>query len=162
MQQSISHDQVIAAWPDAMQRTVHLTFTPVRRFTMFKRTEYAQAILRILGEVAHKHSITLHEATCMHEHIHLLVSFDRSRHLETDIVKKLKGASAHAFLKRFKGHVPHLWGKKKHHTDITSEEQFEELIRYIQENPNKDDISPEGRILSDLRMDYLKSSHNHE
>lgn len=68
---------------------------------MFKRTEYASDILRILGEVAHKHSITIHEASCMYEHIHLLVSFDRSRHLEMDIVKKLKGAGARNFLMRF-------------------------------------------------------------
>ena len=98
----------------------------------------------------------------MHEHIHLLVSFDRSRHLETDIVKKLKGASARTFLKRFQGHVPHLWGKKKHFEEVTSEEQFEEVIRYIQENPRKDGISSKGRILSDLRMDCLQNSSLHE
>ena len=129
---------------------------------MFKRTEYAKDILRILGEVAHKHSIIIHEAACMYEHIHLLVSFDRSRHLETDIVKKLKGASARAFLMRFQGHAPHLWGKKKHYTDVTSEAQFEETIRYIQENPKKDGISPEGRILSDLRMNYVQCPHDDE
>ena len=157
--QSISCDRVIAPWPDVTQRTVHLTFTPVYRFAMFKRTEYARDILHILGTVAHRHSITLHEGACMHEHIHLLVSFDRSRHLETDIVKKLKGASAREFLKKFQSHVPHLWGKKKHFEDVTSEEQFETVIRYIQENPEKDGISSEGRILSQLRIDYLKNSH---
>lgn len=129
---------------------------------MFKRVEYASDILRILGEAAHSHSITIHEAACMYEHIHLLVSFDRSRHLEMDIVKKLKGVSARKFLMRFNGHVPHLWGKKKHYTDVTSKEQFEEVIRYIQENPGKDGISPKGRILSELRMEYLKCQHDGE
>ena len=162
MQQSISRDQVIVSWPGSSQRIVHLTFIPVRRFTMFRRTEYARDILHILGEVAQKHTITLHEAACMHEHIHLLVSFDRSRHLETDIVKKLKGASARVFLKRFQGHVPHLWGKKKHFEEVTSEEQFREAIRYIQGNPRKDGISSEGRILSDMRMDYLQNLLLHE
>ena len=78
------------------------------------------------------------------------------------MVKKLKGASSFAFLKRFKGHVPHLWGKKKHFEEVTSEEQFEQVIRYIQQNPQKDGIPPEGRILSQLRLQYLETSGNHE
>ena len=44
----------------------------------------------------------------MPEHIHLLVSFDRNRDLAADVVKKLKGASAHEYLKDFEDDI-HLW-----------------------------------------------------
>ena len=76
MQQSLTRDQIIPLWPDATKRVVHLTSITARRFTMFTRAQDAQDFLRILGEIAHRHSVTLHEAACMYDHVHALVSFD--------------------------------------------------------------------------------------
>ncbi|MDB4979211.1 MAG: leucyl-tRNA synthetase, partial [Candidatus Peribacteria bacterium] len=75
-------------------RCVHLVLTPKNRSEFFEDETEARSILRILDSVARRHDIVIHEAAAMNGHVHLLISFDRSRDLGTDIVKKLKGASA--------------------------------------------------------------------
>ena len=141
-------------------RTVHLVFTPKYRGNAFESREAATAILQILGEIAKRHKIVLYEASAMPDHVHILVSFDCHRSLEMDIVKKLKGASAREFLKRFKDYSGSLWGVDKHYEDIKNSEQFDVTLRYIQRNPEQGRVDPDGRILSELRKEYLRQSTN--
>ncbi|MBI1812790.1 leucine--tRNA ligase [Candidatus Peregrinibacteria bacterium] len=131
-------------------RTVHLVFTPHSRRPAFQESSEAARILRILDVVAERHDIALHDACAMPDHLHLLVSFDAARHLERDIVKKLKGASAREFLMAFHGDPPHLWGEGMHFEEVSSLEQFQVTIRYIQQNPEEASLPDAGRILSKL------------
>jgi leucyl-tRNA synthetase len=131
-------------------RTVHLIFSPYARGSVFSEKPYAEMILRILEDIARRHDIVLHEAAAMPDHIHLLVSFAEGRHLEKDIVKKLKGASSREFLKKNAFEDGHLWAEKKHFVDVVDKNQFETVIAYIQNNPKKDAIDPMNRILSSL------------
>ncbi|MBI3618440.1 leucine--tRNA ligase [Candidatus Peregrinibacteria bacterium] len=131
-------------------RTVHLVFTPHSRGPAFQESSEAARILRILDVVAERHDIALHEACAMPDHLHLLVSFETGRHLERDIVKKLKGASACEFLKAFHADVAHLWGEGMHFEEVSSLDQLQTTMRYIQENPATASISDAGRILSVL------------
>ncbi len=133
-------------------RTVHLVFTPKNRFAAFEKVHAAETIVRILFDTAKKHDIVLHEVAAMPDHVHLLVSFDAKRHLENDIVKKLKGASARWFLSTMKTDDGHLWGEKKHFEDVLSQEQFDAALRYIQKNPAADGLDDDGRILSQLPL----------
>ncbi len=103
---------------EAGMRTVHLIFSPQHRNRLFEELSEATELLRILKSVAEGHGIALHEIAVMPEHVHLLVSFDAKRHLEKDIVKKLKGSSAREFLRRRRtpGFVPsgqHLGGTQR-------------------------------------------------
>ncbi|MFH1670318.1 MAG: class I tRNA ligase family protein, partial [Patescibacteria group bacterium] len=133
-------------------RTVHLVFTPYNRMHAFDEYIYAESILRILDDVAQRHDIVVHEASAMPEHVHLLVSFAQDRHLERDIVKKLKGSSAREFLQDDEWDSNHLWGEGKHFEDVDSEQQFTKVLKYIQENPSKAHIDPKARILSKLNL----------
>lgn len=135
-------------------RTVHLVFTPYSRESIFMDSTMAKAILQILDVVALRHDITIHEAVAMPDHVHLLVSFDAKRHLEQDIVKKLKGASAREFLKKHLYYESHLWGQKMHFEEVDSAEQFEKVILYIRENPVKQGITNENRLLSLLPISF--------
>lgn len=143
--------------PSEKTRTIHLVFTPKHRDITFMKTEDAESILQILGAVSKRHDITLHEAAAMPDHVHLLVSFDRKRVLETDVVKKLKGASAREFLKRFKGAYATLWGEKKHFEEISDLKQFQATVQYIQANPENGKIDPEGRVISHVRAKFLQA-----
>ena len=135
-------------------RTVHLVFTPHGRGLPFEDKTMAEGILRILEEVALRHNIILHEAAAMPDHVHILASFEESRHLEMDIVKKLKGASAREFLQRFDFEDAHLWGQKKHYEDVNTVEQFEKIFEYIRNNPMKSGISSACRLLSELPISF--------
>ena len=132
-------------------RTVHLTFTPHGRMDAFDTVANAQEILRILEETASRHSLVLHEVAAMPDHVHLLVSFAEGRHLERDIVKKLKGASAREFLKNADDiDGGHLWGQKFHFEEVLSQEQFKSVLQYVQKNPEKAGINSSDRLLSKL------------
>ncbi len=133
------------------QRTVHLTFSPYKRSSSFEEEKNASKILRIIYDVAQRHKIIIHEAAAMPEHIHLLVSFDRNRDLAADVVKKLKGASAHEYLKDFEDDI-HLWGEGCHHENIDSVEQFQNTLQYIQNNPSEAGLDSADRILSKLPL----------
>ncbi len=136
--------------PPVNRRVIHLTFVTHNRHEAFADEQSASDILSILRDVAARHDIVLHEASAMYGHGHLLVEFERSRHLENDIVHTLKGASAREYLKRMEGEQAHLWASGKHYEDIASASQYENTLRYIRDNPAKSDISSNGRILSDL------------
>ena len=135
---------------DANHRCVHLVFEPKYRRASFEEAKDAEMILRILRDVAKRHDIVVHEAAAMMDHIHLLISFHRDRDLEKDIVKKIKGASAREYLKKYKGEESHLWGEGNHHENVDSEEQFQNVIQYIRNNPKEAGLDSEGRILSHL------------
>jgi len=96
----------------------------------------------------------LHEGCAMPDHVHLIISFARGRDSNTDIVKKLKGASARHYLKERKTHDGHLWARDKHHEEITSKDQFINTLKYIRSNPVRGNISPDGRILSKVIADF--------
>ena len=140
--------------PAVNVRTVHLTFLPYERHPEFKASSRAKLMLLILRYVATEHGIVLHEAAAMEEHVHLLASFAVGRHLENDIVKNLKGASARYYLASIKNKSGKLWGRKKHYEDITSENHFQQVLRDIRENPKKSGLSPKERILSSLTADF--------
>ncbi|MDB4979233.1 MAG: leucyl-tRNA synthetase, partial [Candidatus Peribacteria bacterium] len=56
------------------------------------------------------------------------------------------------YLKKFDGELQHLWGEGVHHENVDSDKQFHTTLEYIQQNPEKSDISSEGRILSQLPL----------
>jgi len=60
---------------------VRLTIEPYRRSPAFEKAAIAASLLRSIGQVAKRHTILLHEACAMPDHVHLLISFDASRHL---------------------------------------------------------------------------------
>ncbi|MBI2636443.1 leucine--tRNA ligase [Candidatus Peregrinibacteria bacterium] len=131
-------------------RIVHLVFTPHNREAAFDSSKDAMSILRILDVVASRHDIVIHEAAAMPDHVHLLVSFHRDRDLNQDIVKKLKGASAREFLKNTGGGS--LWGEGVHHENVDTQQNFDAVIHYIRNNPPKDSIPVDGRVLSSLPL----------
>ena len=138
------------------RRIVHFTFTPKHRDAAFTMPALASRILRILDETAMRHNITIHEACAMPDHLHLLVSFDRIRDLNTDIIKKLKGASARKFLMTTENtngsKSAGLWGEGAHHENIDSVDQFYTILHYIRKNPERAGIDPHDRLLSDLPL----------
>jgi len=133
------------------QRSVHLIIEPHKRESVLQQSSTAAFLLRTMGHIAKRHDIILHEACAMPDHVHLLVSFEKSRHLENDIVRKLKGGSAHDYNKQYNQEGA-FWARGKHFEDISSEEQFRSTLNYIQQNPSKENIETEGRILSQLPL----------
>jgi leucyl-tRNA synthetase/REP element-mobilizing transposase RayT len=133
------------------RRYVHLTIEPQYRNTVLRKPSTASFLLRETGKVAKRHDIILHEACAMPDHMHLLVSFDSSRHLERDVMQKLKGGSAYAYNKQFGKQGP-FWARGKHYEEIFDTEQFQSVLLYIQQNPAKGNIASEGRILSRLSL----------
>ena len=136
--------------PANPMRTVHLVFTPKGRRQTFEDPLNARRILSILDSIASRHSIVLHEACAMPDHVHVLVSFDSKLHLENDVVKRLKGASAREYLKEISSDAGHLWGEGNHFEDVASSKQFAASIQYIQKNPSEDGLPENDRILSKL------------
>ncbi len=131
-------------------RTCHLVFPTYQRSEEFDTAERAAVILRILDEVADKHDIAIHEACAMPDHVHVLISFEEGRHLEKDISKKLKGASARLFRQQCDTWDNHLWAEGKHFEETLSAEQFEATVQYIRKNPARKQKAESGRILSAL------------
>ena len=111
-------------------------------------------MLAMLQRVAERHAITLFEVCVMPDHVHALLSFQRDRHLEYDIMKNFKGASSFYFRKHTNDKTGALWARKKHYKDVTSSKQFINTVKYIHQNPLKEHISQEGRILSLLTADF--------
>ncbi len=132
-------------------RTCHLVFPTFNRIEFLEDPAWAANLLRILTDVADRHDIAIHEACAMPEHVHLLVTFASDRHLERDIAKKLKGASARIFLKMMSAEG-HLWAEGKHFEDVNTLEQFEATTQYIRNNPTRDALPPHGRVLSLLPL----------
>ena len=150
----------VIPWDDSTEtRTIHMIFTPYAGFNAFAKPDKAKLIIHNLEEAAKRHSIILHEVCAMPDHVHVLVSFDRSRHMEKDISKKLKGASAHAFLKDLSATQAHLWGKRMKFVPVESENQFRTVVKYIQNNPIKGNIPPCGRVLSVERLEFIQSNN---
>ncbi len=134
-------------------RTCHIVFPPYKRAHSFDAAAEAQRIISILDRVCDRHDIVLHEAAAMPDHVHLLISFESKRHLEMDIIKKLKGASAREFLKKFDGADSHLWAEGKHFDDVLDDQQFQRTLAYIQNNLREAGVSSDGRILSRLPVE---------
>ncbi|MDD5103315.1 MAG: class I tRNA ligase family protein [Candidatus Peribacteraceae bacterium] len=133
------------------KRCVHLVFSPHKRSALFEETSTAIRMLQTILNVSKYHDVELHEAVAMPDHLHLLVSFDSSRHLEDDVVKKIKGATARLFSQSFSWEEGgHVWQRGKHFTDVTNAEEFRRTLAYIRENPRRANIDANGRVLSGL------------
>lgn len=131
------------------QRTLHLVIEP--KVAAFLKKETASFFLRTIGHIAKRHDITIHEACAMSDHVHLLISFREGRHLEKDIVQKLKGGSAHDFNQQYDAHGA-LWRSGHHFEEVNTSAQFTSVLHYIQQNPIKANLDPKGRILSRLLL----------
>jgi REP element-mobilizing transposase RayT len=133
-------------------RTIHLVFPTYKRWHAFEEGRDAILILHILKNTASQHCIMLHEATAMPEHLHILASFGKHRHIGKDVTKHLKGASSREFNKVLGEPAKHLWASGKHFEEITTQKQLEKTLHYIRENPSQAHLSPHGRILSQLHV----------
>lgn len=133
------------------RRTVHLTIEPHNREPLFSDSKIALSFLRIMHTVSLRHDIMIHEICAMPDHVHLLISFEQSRHLERDVMQKLKGGCAHDFNERF-SRKGSLWARGGHFEEIGSEEQFRSVLYYIEQNPKKAGIDHHGRLLSQLPL----------
>jgi len=131
------------------KRTVHITIEPKNREALFIKEQVASSMIKMIGVVAKRHDIILHEACAMSDHVHLLISFQKGRHLEKEIMRKLKGGSAHDFNKQYNRQGP-VWAKGSHFEEVENIEQFESVIKYIQQNPKGSNVQEHGRILSKL------------
>ncbi len=140
--------------PAVTHRTIHLTLPTYSRYLAFPTKDKATLILGILHHVSTTHGAELHEACAMPDHVHLILSFMRGRDLNTDIIKKIKGASARYYLKKMNDLDGHLWARGKNHQEITSKKQFMNTLQYIRSNPLRANISPVGRILSVVIADF--------
>ena len=140
--------------PPVTHRTIHLTLPTYSRYLAFHTKDKATLILQILHHISLIHGILLHEACAMPDHIHLILSFVKGRDLNTDIVKKIKGASSRYYLKKINDPDGHLWARGKNHREITSEKQLINTLHYIRNNPLQENISPSGRILSEVIADF--------
>lgn|SRR3989344_378075 len=138
----------------AVRRIIHLTLPTHTRHPEFLTEQNASRILQILHSVTTTHNIMLHEGCAMPDHVHLIISFIRGRDLNTDIVKKLKGASSRYYLKEQKNSDGHLWARGKNYQEITSEVQFMNTLQYIRNNPTRANLTPNGRILSHVIADF--------
>ncbi|MEI8230617.1 MAG: class I tRNA ligase family protein [Candidatus Peregrinibacteria bacterium] len=135
-------------------RTCHLVFSTHNRSQAFDDQTSAELLLSIIDEVAERHVIAIHEACVMPDHLHVLVSFESTRHLERDVAKKLKGASSRQYWKSQGADGGHLWAEGGHFVDVESVEQFQSVVRYLQENPIKASIPSSGRILSSQPISF--------
>lgn len=124
----------------------HVNFHTLRSMPVFEQQEYDVAIRAMLADVLQRHAIMCPVWEVMPTHVHLIVK-DFDDFPRTQIVQRIKGASAHAFFQQYP-HLRadllggHLWSKGYYAVLITSHRHYRATVDYIQNNRARAGLQP--------------------
>jgi len=141
---------------DENKTTWFLTFSTKEREEFFDNKEECLYIMNAIFNSCLKHNFILHEISVMKDHIHLILDTDKNIPVEK-IYKYLKGYSAKKFNDRFGRDLAtqknskgfHLWTPKGEYSIIKDEKRYKSVLRYIQNNPEKDRLNKKERLFSE-------------
>jgi putative transposase len=124
----------------------HINFHTFRAKPVFELEVYESTMRRCLAAVLKEHHILCLAWEVMPTHVHMIVvtfpDFPRST-----VVKRVKGATAHAFLAehpelREDLGGGHLWTKGHFAVEITSHEQLLATLHYVRNNRAQAGLAP--------------------
>ncbi|MCX6741383.1 MAG: class I tRNA ligase family protein, partial [Candidatus Parcubacteria bacterium] len=127
----------------ADEKTFFVTFPTYKRTPFFEENKEAEVILSLFKKVINEKKYQVLELVVMPEHVHLLVKRGAKDDLE-EIIKNLKGISSRLYEKS----EVRLWAKSFEHEEVLSEESLKRIFSYIQNNPDKNGLTKNGRLWS--------------
>ena len=123
-----------------MVEIYHINFHTVHSVPIFLDPAFAASLTEIISTIVRDHDIVCHASSVMPNHIHLVVTIfpDQTR---AKIVQLLKGGAARAFFELYPAVREeigaHLWQEGFDWELIADHRQFQNAVRYVQENRGK-------------------------
>lgn len=124
----------------------HINFHTFRGKPVFELEMYDRTMRLCLTDALKRHCILCLAWEVMPTHVHMIV-MDFPDLQRSTIVKRVKGATAHAFLAAYPGLREdlgggHLWTKGHFAVEITTHEQFLATLRYVRTNRARSGLAP--------------------
>jgi len=129
-----------------------LSFPTKKRERFFVEPNECLEVINSLYNSCLKHNFNTHEIVIMPDHVHLIIDTDKDITVDK-ILKYLKGYSAKKYIEKFdfsyensKGR--HLWTPKGNYLIINNKKQYEEILEYVQKNPQKENLNKNERLFT--------------
>lgn len=130
---------IIKTRTNIYQTSYHLVFVTKYRKEIFDTSEKQTFLKDIFQTIAQEHEITILTQEVMPDHVHLLVSFP-PKYSISDVVKKLKGASARHWFIQYPESKELLWKGHLWHSSYF--------------------VNTIGNVSTNIVSDYLKNQKN--
>ncbi len=100
---------VVKTQTNVYSTNYHFVFVTKYRKEIFTNDERRNRMVLIMNDIANKHDFEIKQIEVVNDHVHLMVTF-KPKYSITEIVKKLKGASARKWFVDYPETKEELWG----------------------------------------------------